>query len=147
MGNPVLVGPVPLLAVTSFVLTEGYKTAAIAGSSLVQMVSPSAKTINIEALLMEEQRALRPALEALALTSRALAAAVAPLMKIAGIPVVAKNGVHLDMQITQLVFTQDNQMRNTLRVTIGLTYVPRSKASVIAGAIADVAVAAGTPFL
>ncbi len=147
MGNPVLVGPVPLLAVTSFVLTEGYKTAAIAGSSLVQMVSPSAKTINIEALLMEEQRALRPALEALALTSRALAAAAAPLMKIAGIPVVAKNGVHLDMQITQLVFTQDNQMRNTLRVTIGLTYVPRSKASVIAGAIADVAVAAGTPFL
>lgn len=147
MGNPVLVGPVPLLAVTSFVLTEGYKTAAIAGSSLVQMVSPSAKTINIEALLIEEQRALRPALEALALTSRALAAAAAPLMKIAGIPVVAKNGVHLDMQITQLVFTQDNQMRNTLRVTIGLTYVPRSKASVIAGAIADVAVAAGTPFL
>src|SRR5262249_29076332 len=97
---PVLVGAVPLLAVTSFVLNEGYKTAAIAGSTLTQMVMPTTKTISIEALLIKEFRALRPALEAMALTSRALASVTAPLLQVAGIPVVAKTGVSLDMQIT-----------------------------------------------
>lgn len=144
---PVLVGAVPLLAVTSFVLNEGYKTAAIAGSSLVQMVTPTTKTISIEALLIKEMRALRPALEAMALTSRILASASGPLMKFAGLPVVAKNGVHLDMQITSLVFTQDNQNRDTLRVSISLTHVPRSQLSGLLGAGLDVAVGVGTAFI
>ena len=65
---PVLVGVVPLLAVTSFVVNEGYKTASIAGSTLTQMVAPTTKTISIEALLVAEFRALRPALEAMAAT-------------------------------------------------------------------------------
>ena len=71
-----LVGVVPLLAVTSFVLDEGYKIVPIAGSlstQLKQMVAPTTKTISIEALLIGEFRALRPALEAMALTSRLLA--------------------------------------------------------------------------
>lgn len=144
---PVMVGAVPLLAVTNFVVNEGYKTAAIAGSTLTQMVLPTTKTINIEALLIREFRALRPALEAMALTSRWLASVSAPVMKLAGVPVVAKTGVHLDMQITSLVFTQDNQMRDTLKVSIGLAHVPRTQLGGILGGVLDVAVGVGSAFI
>jgi hypothetical protein len=144
---PVLVGAVPLLAVTSFVLNEGYKTASIAGSTLTQMVAPTTKTINIEALLIREFRALRPALEALALTSRLLASVSAPLLKLAGVPVVAKTGVHLDMQITSLVFAQDNQMRDTLKVSMTLTHVPRSQFGGLLGGTLDLTAGAGSPFI
>lgn len=147
---PVLVGAVPLFAVTSFVLDEGYKVVPIAGNlatQLKQLVAPTTKTISIEALLIDEFRALRPALEAMALTSRLLASATGPLLKFTGIPVTAKNGVHLDMQITSLRFTQDNQMRDTLRVSIALTHVPRSQLGGILGGLLDVAVGAGTAFI
>jgi hypothetical protein len=144
---PVLVGAVPLLAVTSFVLEEGYKTAAIASSKLTQLVAPTTKSIRIEALLIREFRALRPALEAMALTSRGLASATAPLLKLAGIPVVAKNGVYLDMQITSLVFTQDNQMRDTLRVSMSLVNVPRPQLGGLLGGALDLAVGVGTAFI
>src|ERR1041385_932808 len=144
---PVLVGAVPLLAVTSFVVNEGYKTASIAGSTLKQMVTPTTKTITIEALLVDEFRALRPALEAMALTSRALASVTAPLLKLAGIPVVAKTSVNLDMQITSLVFTQDSQMRDVLKVTIGLTHVPRTQLGGLLGGALDLVVGAGSAFI
>jgi hypothetical protein len=144
---PVLIGTVPLFAVTSFVLNEGYKTASIAGSTLKQMVAPTTKTINIEALLIGEFRALRPALEAMALTSRLLASVTAPLMQLAGVPVVAKTGVHLDMQITSLVFTQDNQMRDTLKVSISLVNVPRTQLGGLLGGALDAAVGAGSAFI
>ncbi len=144
---PVLVGAVPLLAVTNFVMNEGYKTATIAGSSLTQMVAPTTKTITIEALLIEVQRALRPALEAMAMTSRLLASVTAPLMQIAGIPVVAKTSVNLDMQITSLVFTQDNQMRDTLKVSITLVQVPRTQLGGLLGGALDLAAGVGSAFI
>jgi hypothetical protein len=144
---PVLVGAVPLLAVTSFVLNEGYKTVAIAGSSLTQMVTPTTKTISIEALLIGGFRALRPRLEAIALTSRLLASVSAPLMAVAGVPVVAKTGVHLDMQVTSLVFTQDNQMRDTLKVSISLVHVPRTQLGGLLGGALDLAAGAGSAFI
>jgi|SRR5882724_3415662 len=144
---PVLVGAVPLVAVTSFVVNEGYKTASIGGSSLKQMVSPTTKTISIEALLIDKFRTLRPALEVMALTSRALASVAAPLLKIAGIPVVTRSSVNLDMQITNLVFTQDNQMRDTLKVSISLTNVPRSQLAGLIGGALDIAAGVGSPFI
>lgn len=144
---PVLVGAIPLFAVSSFRLNEGYQTTSIAGSTLTQMVRPTTKTINIEALLLKEYRALRPALEAMALTSRALAAATGPLMKFTGIPVVAKNSVNLDMQITNLVFSQDNQMRDTLKVSITLTHVPRARLTEAIGEALDLSVGVGTAFI
>jgi hypothetical protein len=146
LNVPVLVGVVPLLAVQSFVVSEGYRTASIAGSPLVQMVSPTTKTIAIDAFLVGAERALRPSLEALALTSRALASVTAPLMSVAGIPVVSKNFIHLDMQITSLQFTQDNQNRDTLKVNIQLTNVPRPKLGGLLG-LADVALGAGSAFI
>jgi hypothetical protein len=144
---PVLVGAVPLLAVTSFVLEEGYKSATIASSNFTQMTAPTTKTIRIEALLIGGARALRPALEGLALTSRALAPLVAPFMKLAGVPVVAKNGVHLNMQITSLAFTQDNNMRDTLKVTMSLVNVPRSQFTELLGGALDLVAGAGSAFI
>jgi hypothetical protein len=144
---PVLVGAVPLFAVTNFVLEEGYKTANIASSKFTQLIAPTNKTIKIEALLIREFRALRPALEAMALTSRALASTTGPLLRFNGIPVAAKNGVHLDMQINSLVFTQDNTMRDTLKVTISLVNVTRSRLSGIISGALDVAVGVGVPFI
>ena len=143
---PVLVGVVPLLKVQSYVVNEGYKSTSIAGSALVQMVSPTTKTITIEAYLVDAERALRPALEALALTSRVLASVTAPLLSVAGIPVVSKNFIHVDMQITSLSFTQDNQNRGALKVNIQLANVPRPKLGGLLG-LADVAVGAGSAFL
>ena len=145
---PVMVGVVPLLAVTSFRLTEGYEAVKVAGSpSLYQMVRPSAKTITIEALLVEQWRALRPALEALGLTSRAMAPAAGALMTFAGIPVVTKTVVAADMQITSLVFTQETAMRDTLKVTIELKHVPRSRVLELLSSLADAALAVGSAFI
>jgi hypothetical protein len=138
---------VPLLKVTNFVMTEGYKTATIAGSTLTQMVAPTNKTIAIEALLVGAERALRPALEAMALTSRLLASVSAPLLKLAGLPVVAKTSVSLDMQITSLVFTQDNQMRDTLKVSIALVQVPRTQLGGLLGGALDLAAGVGSAFI
>jgi hypothetical protein len=146
-NQPVLVGIIPLFAVTNFTLTEGYKTAEIAGSTLKQLVRPTTKTINIQALLVGRDRALRPALEALSLSNRTLAASVAPLNRFTGITVVTKNSVNVEMQITSLVFTQDNQMRNTLKVSMTLTHVPRSLLVEIIGEVLDMAVGTGTPFI
>jgi len=143
---PVLVGAVPLLMVQSYVVNEGYKATSIAGSPLYQMVAPTTKTITIEAFLVGAERALRPALEVLALTSRALASVTAPLQSVAGIPVVSKNFIHLDMQITSLTFTQDNQNREALKVNIQLTNVPRPKLGGLLG-LADVALGVGSAFL
>ena len=143
---PVLVGVVPLLMVQSYVVNEGYKSTSIAGSPLVQMVSPTTKTVTIEAFLVGAERAFRPALEALALTSRALASVTAPLLSVAGIPVISKNFIHLDMQITSLTFTQDNQNRNALKVNIQLINVPRPKLGGLLG-LADVALGVGSAFL
>lgn len=145
---PVIVGAVPLLAATSFVLNEGYQTVQIAGSGMSQLIKPTTKTIAIEALLIKEFRALRPALEALALTSRSLAAATGILEQVTGVPVVTKNGVHLDMQITSLSFTQDNQMRDTLKVSLQLTHVPRAINGLTAFTAGfDIGIGVGTAFI
>jgi hypothetical protein len=162
----VLVGAVPLLKVQTYVVTEGYKSAAIAGSSFVQMVGLATKTIAIDALLVGAERALRPALEAMALNplllgalgalgsvfglfpsvGSAVAGALPAAESVIGIPVVSKNFIHLDMQITQLKFTQDNQSRETLSVHIELTNVPRAKLGALIGAGTDVALGVGAAF-
>ena len=147
LNIPVLVGAVPLLAVTNLVINEGYKTASIAGSTLTQLVTPTTKTITIEAVLVKQFRTLRPALEGMALTSRLLAAATAPLMAVAGIPVVAKTSVHLDMQITSLVFTQDNQNRDSLKVSITMVQVPRTQLMGLLGGGLDLVAGVGSAFI
>jgi len=147
LNVPVLVGVVPLLYVQSFIVEEGYRTVAVAGSRFTQLVTPTQKTITIEALLPDEWRIARPFLEALALTSRGLASATAPLLALAGIPVISKTSVHLDMQITSLTFTQKTNPKDTLTTTIKLAHVPRSMESTALGLGADVALAVAGPLL
>jgi hypothetical protein len=141
---PVLVGVVPLTAVQSITLTEGYRIERIMGSRFSQATQPNAKTISIEAVLFGPDRLLlKKGLEALALTSRALAAAAAPLLAVTGIPVVTGLTISLDMQITDLRFTQSAQKRDALDVAISLTHVPRSSISAALGELADLALATG----
>ncbi|WP_030760455.1 hypothetical protein [Streptomyces griseus] len=142
---PVLIGAVPLFTVTSLTLGEGYQVARIAGSRLTQLVAPTTRTISVEAVLIGRTRLLsKKGLETMALTSRALAGSTAPLMKLAGLPVVCGMTVSLDMQITSLRFTQSNQKRDAVDVTISLEQVPRSSLTAILGEALDLALAAGS---
>src|SRR5262249_60138256 len=103
------------------------------------------KTITIEAILLGKERLLlKKGLEVLALTSRLLVSAMAPALKITGIPVVSGLTISLDMQITDLRFTQSVQKREALDVSITLQHVPRSSALAIIGEVADMALAAGS---
>jgi hypothetical protein len=145
---PVLINDVPLFTVTSLTLSEGYQVARIAGSRLAQLVSPTSRTIAIEAVLVGPTRLpVKKALEALALTSRALAAGAAPAMNLAGLSVVSGMTISLDMQVTSLRFTQSNQKRDAIDVSINLEFVPRASLTAIVGEAVDLALAAATPVI
>jgi len=139
---PVLVGAVPLFTVTSMTLNEGYTVARISGSRLAQLVSPTTRTIQLEAVLLGSSRLLmKKALETMALVSRASAAGVAPLMNKTGLPVVSGLTIALEMQITSLKFTQSNQKRDAIDVSLTLEHVPRSSAVALIGEGLDLALA------
>jgi hypothetical protein len=142
---PVLVGAVPLLHVQTLTMNEGYRIERIACSTFSQALAPTTKTIAIEAMLVGPDRlVLKKGLEALALVSRTLVAATAPALALTGIPVVSGLTISLDMQITELRFTQSVLKREALDVHLTLQHVPRSSATAILGEVADLALAAGT---
>jgi hypothetical protein len=146
MANPpVLVGTVPLLYVQQLSLTEGYQIERIAGSAFSQAIAPTTRTIALEALLPGPDRlVLKKELEALALVSRVLVAATATALAVTGIPVVTGMSISLDMQITELRFSQSSQKKDALDVSMTLRYVPRASALAVASEIADFALATGT---
>ena len=145
---PVLVGPVPLLYVQSMTISEGYRIERIAESKFSQALAPTTKTITIEALLIGPDRLLlKQGLEALALVSRVLVAATAPALKLSGIPVVSGLTISLDMQISDLRFSQSIQRRDALDVSLTLQHVPRSSLTAVVGEVANLALAAGTALL
>ncbi|MFF0492154.1 hypothetical protein ACFYTQ_24250 [Nocardia sp. NPDC004068] len=142
-AQPVLIGPVPLLYVQSIGMTEGYQIQRIADSKFSQAIAPTRKAIAIEAMLLGPERlVLKKALEVLALSSRLLVAASGPAAT--GIPVVCGLTISLDMQITDLRFTQSVQKRDAIDVSVSLEHVPRGTVSAGVGEIADLALAAGT---
>lgn len=142
---PVLVGAVPLFHVQSMTMNQGYRIERIMGSRWSQATQPTVKTIAIEAVLVGPDRLLtKKALEAMALTSRALAAAAAPLLAVTGIPVVSGMTISLDMQITDLRITHSTMKREALDVSLSLQHVPRSNLSALAGEAADIALAVAT---
>ncbi|MGI5328748.1 hypothetical protein [Actinomadura nitritigenes] len=144
---PVLVGPVPLLFVQSMTVTEGYEIERIAGTRFVQATQPTRKRIAIEALLPGPDRlALKKALEALALVSRKLADTAGGLLP-NGVSVVSGLTVSLEMQITELHFTQSVERRDALQAAIALEEVPRASLLAALGEVADLAVAAGSALL
>jgi hypothetical protein len=148
---PVMVGPAPLLAVTKFTLKEGYETAALAPSAgpgaFLQLTQPTAKTITISAELLGPWRALRPALEALALTARGLGTPLGPVEAIAGVFVVTSTSVHTDMQITSLNFEETTEKRNVTTVTIELKHAPRRTEAAAFQLGADVVAGVASPLL
>ncbi|MEO5878200.1 MAG: hypothetical protein ABIS86_03800 [Streptosporangiaceae bacterium] len=145
MGNnvPVLVGPVPLLHVQSMTVVEGYEIERIMGSRFQHATQPTRKRIGIEAVLLGPRRlVVKKALETLALTSRSLVA-TAPDLLPNGIPVVSGLVISLDMQITELHFTQSVTKRDALDLSISLVELPRPGLTALLGEV-DLAVAAGT---
>ncbi|KQR77308.1 hypothetical protein ASF98_21410 [Arthrobacter sp. Leaf337] len=145
---PVLVGAVPLFTVTSLTLNEGYEVARISGSRLAQLVSPTKRTIQVEAMLLGSSRLLmKKALESMALVSRASAAGVAPGLSKTGLPVVSGMTISLEMQITSLKFTQSNAKRDAVDVSITLEHVPRSSVVALIGEALDLALAITTAAL
>ncbi|NRQ31936.1 hypothetical protein HII36_08795 [Nonomuraea sp. NN258] len=145
MAAPVLIGTIPLMYVQSMSMSEGYRIERIAGGPFAQALAPSTKTITIEALLAGPERmALKKGLEALALVSRVLVAATAPLLAVAGIPVVSGLTVSLDMQITDLRFSVSAARLEALDASITLQHVPRTSVAALLGEAAELALAAGT---
>jgi hypothetical protein len=139
------VGAVPLFYVQNITMSEGYRIERIAGSKFSQAIAPTTKTISIDATLLGRERLLmKKALEVMALTSRAMVAAMAPIFGVTGIPVVTGFTISLDMQITDLRFTQSVQKRDALDVSITLQYVPRSSLNIILSEALDLALAAGS---
>jgi hypothetical protein len=139
---PVLVGAVPLFTVTSMTLNEGYQVARIAGSRLAQLVSPTTRTIQVEATLLGPTRLLvKKGLETMALVSRASAAGVAPGLSKTGLPVVSGLTIALEMQITSLKFTQSSTKRDAVDVSMTLEHVPRSSVVALVGEALDLALA------
>ncbi|UPJ53434.1 hypothetical protein IVB30_20220 [Bradyrhizobium sp. 200] len=144
-NTPVLVGVVPLLYVQNMNISEGYRIERIAGSKFSQAIAPTTKVISIEAMLLGPTRlVLKKELELMALTSRVMVAAAAPLLAMTGIPVVSGMTISLDMQITDLRFSQSAQKREAIDVNITLQHVPRSSLTAILGEAADLALAVGT---
>lgn len=142
---PVLVGGVPLLNVQKMTLDEGYRVEKIAGSRFSQLITPTTRTLTIDALLTGRERLiLKKLLEGLALTSRALASAAAPALSLAGIPVISLFTILLDMQITDLRFENAIDSRDAVKATIRLGHVPRHMASEIVGESLDLALAAAS---
>lgn len=130
------------------VLTDGYKIERVYGSKWSQALMPTAKTIQIEATLAGPDRLLvKHFLEDLALATRWAAAAAAPLLAVAGIPVVSGMAVATDMQITDLKFTHSVSKREALDVSMTLVHVSRSAISDLAGEALDLALAIGTAAL
>jgi hypothetical protein len=142
---PVLVGPVQLLYVQSMTVNEGYRIERIAGSRFSQGTQPVNKTIAIEAVLLGADRLVqKKALEAVALTSRLLVAAAPPGTAALGVPVVSGLTVSLNMQVTDLRFTQSNTKRDALDLSITLEQIPPSGLTALVGQVADLRPAAGT---
>ncbi|MFG1997553.1 hypothetical protein ACGFNU_00205 [Spirillospora sp. NPDC048911] len=138
---PVLVGPVPLLYVQSMTVMEGFEIERINGSRFLHATRPTRKQIGIEAMLIGPRRlAVKKSLEALALVSRELLREELP----ASVPVVSGLTISLDMQITELNFTQSVARRDALDVSISLIEVPRAGLAALVGQAAELAVAAGT---
>jgi hypothetical protein len=148
INSPVLVGLVPLYNVQTFTLTEGYTIQKIAGSKFSQATAPTSKTITIDAILVGQFRLIhKKALEIMALSSRLMVSALAPALKVTGIPVVAGLTISLDMQITDLRFTQSTQKRDAIDVSLTLKHVPRYSLISILGEVSDLALAVGSAFI
>lgn len=129
----ILVGAVPLFAVTSMSLDATYKLPEL-GSGHNQWLGDVGRTITIDGVLLGPSRfAYKAALESLASLSMLIAARFA-IPALTGIPVVSGLVVLTDMQITTLKFSQSSQDQGVITVHIDLKHCPKGLLAEVIGA-------------
>jgi hypothetical protein len=119
----VLLGVVPLFAVSRISLSESYALPPVGDKGLSQSTAKVTRSVQIEAVLIGDGRHLvRLGLELMADLSKTL-----PLVSslISGIPMVAGLTTLLDMQIDSLNFSQTAEEKDTFTVSISLKHCPR----------------------
>jgi hypothetical protein len=119
----VLLGTVPLYAVNRISLSEHYELPPVGDKGLSQSTSKITREVQIEALLIgDDRQSVRLALESMADLSRTLPA-VSSI--ISGIPMVAGLTTLLDMQVNSLTFGQSAEEKDVFTVSISLKHCPR----------------------
>jgi hypothetical protein len=119
----VLLGTVPLFAVSRFSLSERYELPPVGDKGLSLWTSKITREVQIEALLIgDDRQQTRLALEAMADLSKTLPLASSLL---SGIPMVAGLTTLLDMQINNLSFSQSAEDKDVFTVSISLKHCPR----------------------
>ncbi len=121
----VLVGAIPLFAVTSMTLDETFKIPEIGKGDKSQWLGKVGYTVSIQGVLVGPERFFYKAgLEAMADLGMVLASLVS-IPGLGGIPLVSGLTVLPDMQITSLKFSQTSQEFGAIGVTISLKHCPK----------------------
>jgi hypothetical protein len=119
----VLIGTVPLFAVTRITLSEKYELPPVGDHGLSQSTGKTTRDIQVDATLIGDERHLtRLGLEAMADLSKTLPALTS---KASGIPVVAGLTTLLDCQISSLSFSQSSDEKDVFTASISLKHCPR----------------------
>lgn len=120
----ILVGAVPLFAVTSMSVEATYKLPEL-GSGRNQWLGDIGRTITIDGALLGPSRFFfKVALETMADVSMLVAARFA-IPGLTGIPVVSGLVTLTDMQITTLKFGQTSQDHGVITVNMSLKHCPK----------------------
>lgn len=121
----VLVGAVPLFAVTNMTLDESFKIPEIGKGDKSQWLGKVGYTVSIQGMLLGPERFYwKAALEVMADLSMVLTSLVS-IPGLGGIPLVSGLTVLADMQITSLRFTQTSQEFGAIGVNISLKHCPK----------------------
>ena len=119
----VLIGNVPLFAVTQISLNEQYALPPVGDKGNSQSTSKITRTVQIQAALLGPLGPFtRLQLEMMADLSKTLPLASSLL---SGIPMVAGLTTLLDMQVESLVFGQSAEEKDVYTVSISLKHCPR----------------------
>jgi hypothetical protein len=119
----VLIGNVPLFAVTQISLNEQYQLPPVGDKGLRQSTSKITRTVQIQAALLGPLGPFtRLQLEMLADLSKTLPLASSV---ISGVPLVAGLTTLMDMQIDSLTFSQTAEEKGVYTVSISLKHCPR----------------------
>ena len=124
----VLIGAVPLFAVSRISLSEKYELPPVGDRGLAQSTGKITRTVQVEAALLgQERHAIRLGLELMADLSRTLPAVSLPAIgsALSGIPLVAGLTTLLDMQVESLNFSQSADEKDAFTVSISLKHCPR----------------------
>ena len=119
----VLIGAIPLFAVTRITLSENYELPPVGDRGLSQSTGKITRTLQVDATLIGDGRHLtRLGLEAMADLSKTLPALTS---LVSGIPVVAGLTTLLDCQISSLSFSQSSEEKDVFTASISIKHCPR----------------------